>query len=82
MAGNVFAIIDIANDSMMSQFLAVECETRDCIHMVLERPLEHTNGEVLNTRSLFFEPNYVQQAKAFYDIVTKYGWSNLALIYD
>ena len=70
MAGNVFALLDIAGDAMMSQFLAFECQDRDAIHIVLERSLEEITGESVNPTTLFFEPNYVNQAKAFLDIVT------------
>jgi hypothetical protein len=48
----------------------------------MERSLQELSGETVNDNTLFFNPNFTGQAQAFLDMIVKYGWSNLALIYD
>lgn len=75
-------MIDLGYDIKLSNFFAYDAITRNVLHVVLERTIDERAGETIKSHTIYFEPSFKDQANGFLDLIDKYGWSNLAIIYD
>lgn len=75
-------ILDISNDPIYSQFLAYEATLQNFLHIVVGRPIDELSGETPSSHTLYAETTFTSQAYAFIDIIKKYNWSQLGLIYS
>ncbi|CAG9309903.1 unnamed protein product [Blepharisma stoltei] len=75
-------IIDATNSLAYTQFLSYQAIQMDFVHIVVQRSFDNSNEESICENTIFFETNYQAESKAFFDLISNYGWENLGLAYD
>ena len=79
---DISIFIDSTNHPIFSQYLAGQAISNNWLHIVIGRPFNSIVGEVSNLNTFYTYPNYREEVLALYEIVQKYEWENLGLIYD
>lgn len=79
---DVRVILDASNYPMFSQYLAYIAMKSDLLVLVLGRPIDEMSGETPSSNILYLETSFISQASAFVDIISKFQWTNLGLVYN